>query len=691
MKEKKWEILPRFPDIHKEIENCQFGTLTQRVLLARGMQTKLQVENFLDLSKYNIYDPYLMSDMLIAVKEIKNAMKLGEKIAIYGDYDVDGVTSTCILKKYFLSCGIECEYYIPDRISEGYGLNIQAIKSLADAGVRLLITVDCGVTAASEVEYAAILGMRVIITDHHECKGSLPKAVAVVNPRRDGCEYPFKELAGVGVAFKLICALEDKKSWEQLMEIYGDIVAVGTIADVMPLVGENRKMVTYGLKVLQNSKNRGLIALMKKLNIWGKNINATMVSFMLAPRINAAGRLGGAVQAAKLLLTSSDDTAAEYADALCELNVQRQMTELSIFEEIVENIDDNFNKNIDKSIVLWGEEWHNGVIGIVASKLVEKYYVPTILVSMEDGVGKGSGRSVKGFNLYEALESTSDLLEKFGGHELAVGFTISKQNLPEFRKRINEYAKKIMQSEVIVPTITIDCEVPPEELTLGEIKSLEVMEPFGMGNSQPIFAMECCQITLLTPIGKDKHMKIQLKKNEKSFTGLAFGMSFSECLFTAGDFVDVAFCADINDFRGVQNVQLVIKDIKFSKNEITYDKALLEVYAKLAGNVSITSKEAQLMCPTREELISVFRHLKSRDTRDINASQTYRKIRYEAKNNMNYAKLLICLDIFSEFDIASYTLSNDKLNIKLNDKDKKIDINGSEILKYLVKASKQLI
>ena len=407
MKNKKWEL--RSSEYKNDPAGCNLLNLAQMVLLARGMKNREQVMEFLRTDLSMLLDPFLIPDMDKAVCEIKDALANNKKIAVYGDYDVDGVTATCAIVKYLESQNARYEYYIPDRMSEGYGLNMQAIDTLRNNGVDLLITVDSGITAIEETAYARNLGMRVVITDHHECKEELPDAEAVVNPRRLDSNYPFKELAGVGVAFKLLCALErNNKTIEEMMTLYGDIVAIGTIADVMPLVSENRAIVANGLKLLERTKNKGLYALMKKLNIYGKTITASNVSFMMAPRINAAGRLGGAATSARMLLTDDEREAAELADLLCDMNAQRQEAENDIYKEITARMESEFDKENDKAIVLWGENWHNGVIGIVASRLAEKYSAPTVLISLDNESGKGSGRSIKGFNLYQALEKNRE-------------------------------------------------------------------------------------------------------------------------------------------------------------------------------------------------------------------------------------------------------------------------------------------
>ncbi|MBE6987380.1 MAG: single-stranded-DNA-specific exonuclease RecJ [Ruminococcaceae bacterium] len=688
MKNKKWEL--RSCNFKNDPAGCNLLNLAQIVLLARGMKNREQVMEFLRTDLSMLLDPFLIPDMDKAVCEIEDALANNKKIAVYGDYDVDGVTATCAIVKYLESQNARYEYYIPDRISEGYGLNMQAIDTLRNNGVDLLVTVDSGITAIEETAYARSLGMHVVITDHHECKEELPDAEAVVNPRRLDSNYPFKELAGVGVAFKLLCALErDNKTIEEMMMLYGDIVAIGTIADVMPLVSENRAIVANGLKLLEKTKNKGLYALMKKLNIYGKTITASNVSFMMAPRINAAGRLGGAATSARMLLTDDEREAAELADLLCDMNAQRQEAENDIYKEITARMESEFDKENDKAIVLWGEDWHNGVIGIVASRLAEKYSAPTVLISLDNESGKGSGRSIKGFNLYQALEKNSEFLEKYGGHEMAVGLTIAKDKLYEFRRALNEYCIQVINEEDIVPTIIVDCEITPEMLSMSQVKSLETLEPFGMENPQPIFVIRNMRIQELTPIGKDKHVKLKVERDGKEFYALGFGLPTIGCQFTEGDTVDIVCSADINEFRGNRSVQLVIKDIKFSESELITDRKYMNIYNGYISNKIASPNDAKLMLPTRDDVVSVFRHLKCKIVKaEIDISVRYRKVRYEAKNNMNLAKFLICLDMMQEFGILSYELSGNMAKIQMNDIAGKVDLNKSLILQDLCRLSK---
>jgi len=689
MKKKKW-LLAADHNACAESMAGELGLsrLTARVLASRGFDTCEKAKAFMTHDPEGIHDPFLLKDMDKAVAEIRSAIENKVKIAIYGDYDVDGVTATCIMIQYLRKMGADCTYYIPDRLGEGYGLNTAAIQSLYDDGCRLLITVDSGITADEEAEYARELGLRLIITDHHECKETLPCAAAVVNPRRLDSEYPFRELAGVGVAFKVICALEHHRPMEELLREYADVVAVGTIADVMPLVGENRIIVSYGLRYLQHTKNQGLKALMQKLGLDTKVVTSNSVSFIMAPRINAAGRLGGASSAARMFLTDDAQEAAALAEHLCNLNHRRQEEENGIYEQIMARIKEQPELTRGRTMVLWGDGWHNGVIGIVSSRLSDRYGVPCVLISMTGDSGKGSGRSIKGFNLYAALEKNAALLEKYGGHELAVGLTVRRENLEELRDALEAYAADT-QTEEIVPCVNVDCRVEPEELTLREVRGLSAMEPFGMGNPQPVFLMNDVRIEEITPISHDRHIKLHLSRKGRSFYAFVFGMGAKSCQFVKGDLLDIVFSAEINSYRGNENVQLVVKDVKWASGEEQADREALETWQAFCRKEPLDREQAALLSPTREDLVAVFRHVKANAENGILAAPAatlYRKVRYEAKNcgRMNLGKLLACLEIFRECGIFSWEQNGGELTVRVLDYQGKADVNGSAVLKTLM-------
>ncbi len=692
MKTKNWIVTEDDRQAARQLaETLGITELTARVLMARGISEQIQAQAFFDKSHNVLRDPFLLPDMDKAVDIIERAIKRSAKIAIFGDYDVDGITATCILMRYLKGRNVDCVYHIPDRLDEGYGLNKAAVSMLKEQGVQLMITVDSGITAIEEIAHARALGIEVIVTDHHECKEQLPDAHAIVNPRREDNTYPFRDFAGVGVAFKLVCALEKDASIEHMLDRFSDIAALGTVADMMPIVDENRSIVNYGLLKLQTSKNPGLNALINKLGFDRKSISTSTISFAMAPRINAAGRLGAADLAAQLFLTDDADKAAQLADNLCELNRQRQEQERSIFEQVDDMIKSDPEVLNCKLLTLWGEGWHNGVLGIVASRISEKYGVPCVLISLTGDQGKGSGRSIKGFNLYAALQSCTDLFDKHGGHELAVGLTINRHNIPELKQRLLEYAEQADLTQITKHGLTIDCVLKAHELTKSEIGDFDKLMPFGMGNPQPCFAIYDMKIEEITPISFDRHTRFTLSSGGINFGGVIFGMGSKSCPFAPGDKVDVAFAAEINTFRGVSSVQMVIRDIKWSQSEIASDDNCIAAY-KQFGNSLLTEHIARLISPTGIELRALFRYIRSNAEDGVlrgNAASIYRKVRYESRSDLNYGSFFVCMDVFSEFDIFSYNISGNDIEIKLVRQEGKADINGSTILKALSDAFKE--
>lgn len=535
------------------------------ILLNRGVEDA-DVDAYLKKSMSDIINPTLMLDMDKAADRICAAIKNKEKIAVYGDYDVDGITATALLYEFLQSAGADAQYYIPDRKGEGYGINIMAVNKLYKLGTKLMITVDCGITAIGEVEFAKLQGMDVIITDHHTCKDRLPSAAAaILNPKRPDCEYPFDSLAGVGVAFKLILALAMKLGMRtgDVFNRYVDIAALGTIADVVPLLGENRIIVDKGLKTMQNPQRPGIKAIMEVAGALQKGVNASTIAFAIAPRLNAAGRLGTATTAVELLLTKDRERARAIAADLDAENRERQLTEQNILEEALSLIaaDPNFEKK--KVIVLAKEDWHHGVIGIVASRLCEMFYKPCILISHSNGIGKGSGRSIPNFNLFDALSECEKYLTGFGGHSVAAGLNINISDLEDFIKAINKYADDTLTEKDMIPSINIDCPITERAVTLDNAYMLSRLEPFGMSNEKPVFAMANVQVTDIASVGADnKHLRLRVLRGGVTMNCIGFGMgAFAEDI-ACGDVINIAFQMDINHYQGTDTVQLLLKDIK---------------------------------------------------------------------------------------------------------------------------------
>ena len=536
------------------------------ILLNRGIGEN-EMPSFLTKTMKDIRNPMLMKDMEKATERIIKAISAHEKIVIYGDYDVDGITSTTLMVEFLSSIGADVDYYIPDRQDEGYGINIKAVNKLIKRGVKLLITVDCGITALGEVSFAKLLGMDVIVTDHHTCKDRLPEdAVAILNPKRPDSEYPFDGLAGVGVAFKLVLALamKLKMNTTQCFHQYIDIVTLGTIADVVPLVDENRIMVDKGIKALKTSTRPGIRALLEVSGADKRPITASSVAFTLAPRLNAAGRLSTASTGVELLLSKSMEEAVEIAKKLDNENEKRRETEQQIYEEAMEMIAEDFNFSKKKVIVLSKKDWHHGVIGIVASKLNDLYYKPCILISEnENGEGKGSGRSIPSFNLFDALSHCEDVLTEFGGHSAAAGLNLSIASLDEFTRKINKYADEILSADDMVPTLAVDMGINENDISVETAKLLERLEPFGMNNEKPIFSLGDAQISAIAAVGADgKHLRLKLYKNGKYINCIGFSLGEMINSLKVGDRVSAAFHIDINHYQGNETVQLILRDIK---------------------------------------------------------------------------------------------------------------------------------
>ena len=652
-----------------------------KLLYSRGHTDPAAAKRFIGKETELLHDPFLLHDMAPAVDRILKALQAGEKIAVYGDYDVDGVTSVTVVYSYLKSLGADIVYHIPNRIGEGYGVNIDALKNFISDGVTLVITVDTGITANAEIEEAAALGLDTVVTDHHECRPELPSAVAVVNPRRADCEYPFKELAGVGVAFKLICALEMKRRECSLYDAvsvvakdYAETVAIGTIADVMPLIDENRIIVSYGLSLLENTKNVGLQSLMRASGLISedasgnrikKKITSSSVGFTLAPRINAAGRISSAEFALELFLTSDPVRADEIAAELCETNRRRQAEENTIIEAADSKIALQCRED-DRIIVLDDDHWHHGVIGIVCSRLTEKYNLPTVLISFEHNmgdepmptdIGKGSGRSVRGLNLFEALDACSELLSKYGGHELAAGLSVERGKLPEFRLAINEYAEKVLAEKDLCRVVDIDLKLDPEEISLKLASELYLLEPFGVCNAQPVFETDRMIISEITPLSGGKHTKLTLRAPGMpvQFCALAFGSATAEFGYSVGDAVDIAYNLDINEFKGRQSVQLLVRDIR---------------------------RTVACEMPSRDDFSKVYLHIKNATgTGPLKVSRSV--LAHDAE--MPEEKLSVILDVLAELSMISL-MRSELCEISLLPVKGKTPLESSYILSTLMRA-----
>ena len=554
---KKWQIYETNEDeINKISQKYNLNRLLSSIIVNRNIKEDIDV--FLNPTRSNFYDPFLMPDMEIAVDRIIKAINNKEKMIIYGDYDVDGITSITVLKSFLEDRGIYVDSYIPNRLEEGYGLNKPAIDGIVKKEYDLMITVDTGISGIEEIEYANSLGLETIVTDHHEVGDELPNAIAVVDAKRKDNQYPCRDLAGVGVVFKLIQAIGIKLGLEEKEYLkYLDIVCVGTISDIVPLVDENRVITKLGLMLVAQTKNMGLRSLL--ISSGYKNIDSTTISFGIAPRINACGRMGHADEALKLFLSKDIYEVNELTKRLNDYNKMRQDKEKSIYEDAVNQIEKNkLYENC--AIVVAGEDWHHGVIGIVSSKITDLYFKPSILLCYEDEVAKGSGRSIPGFDLHDALMKCQNSIERFGGHAMAIGITIKRDKFEEFKKEFEEVARKAKIDEII-PIINIDAKINLSEINKEMVASLKKLEPFGEGNKMPIFAFKNLKIDSIRALSEGKHIKLTLKEGNSIINAIGFNLGHLVDEYRIGDKIDVVGTLEINSFNGVDSLQINLKDV----------------------------------------------------------------------------------------------------------------------------------
>ena len=690
-----WSSKYHFTDENQKIisEIAKYNNISEicaSLLYNRGYNSADEVSKFLNFGDAVMYSPLLLKDVDKAVERIHRAIENNEKIVIYGDYDVDGVTSVTMLYLYLKSLGAQVSYYIPNRIGEGYGLSNDAIKLLSTYGVSLIITVDTGITAVDEVDFASTLGIDVVVTDHHECQEDLPRAVAVVNPHRNDCEYPFKSLAGVGVIFKVICAYETiavcgtSKEAEAVKSIYyrfADLAAIGTIADVMPIVDENRMIVKMGLAMLEKSKRTGLLALMeaastganpnvrpvvdsgRRKNTKSRKINSTYIGFTIAPRINAAGRISSATMAVELLLAQDESEARRLAYELCEINYKRQIEENKIAEQAYRKIETELDLNKQKVIVVADDEWLQGVVGIVSSKVTDKYGLPSILISFDGAsigeasdldLGKGSGRSIKGFNLVDALSYSRDTLVKFGGHELAAGLTVRRKDVDAFRDKINEYAEQTLTEEDLYYRIEADRELELSDLTLTLAKELGRLEPFGNMNPAPTFIVKGVKVMQANLIGAGNHTKFVFEYGGTTVNAVMFNKSYLNLNIKEKDVVDVLFTLDINNFNNFESVQMMVQDIKISDDYITYFQKENEFFVRLRNGEKYSADED--IIPTRDDFAIVYTMLRYefRSGNDMMTEvEIYHKLSDIKGCDIRLAKLKIILEVLNELKICT--------------------------------------
>ena len=702
-------------EIRKIASTLGINPIVAKLLYTRGYTTPEKARSFLCMESEMLANPFEMKDVDLAVERINLAIKRGEKITIYGDYDVDGVTSVCTLYLYLRSKGGKVDYYIPNRAGEGYGVSVSAIDAIKESGTSLIITVDTGITANEEVEYAKQIGVDFLVTDHHECCSEIPNATAVVNPHRPDCSYPFKELAGVGVVFKLISAYEEKTTGAsravaamRIFEKYADLVAIGTIADVMPIKGENRIIVSYGLKMMQTNPRPALSAIIEASGATRDNqrtdrrrrmpqITSGYIGYTLAPRINAAGRIRTASMAVELFLSENYESTYKIAEELCNANKERQNEENKIMKEVYAQIEQG-GMDKDAVIVLSSNNWHHGVIGIVASRITERYSKPCILVSFEGNssaesasdIGKGSGRSVKGMNLVDALCHCGDLLVKFGGHELAAGLSVERGCLDEFRKKINEFAIATFSDIEASPAVEVDCEIDYSDITFDLATQLRILEPYGVGNPVPVFVVRDVPVSEVLGIGDGKHTKIILGDGRNYLTAMYFSNSPESVGVYPGDMVDIIFNLDLNEWAGRQSVQLLVRDIKHSSSHPNIMSDQPERFEEIWGGAPFTDEECVI--PSREDFVAVYRFISSSLHNGIDTF-SHREIMTKLSSQrppvmMGYIKLKVIIKVLIELNIVNIEEQDEVYKFSIHYTSGKADLEKSGLLKRLRKQKK---
>lgn len=660
---------------------CRAGhsKLLACLLCSRGLTNPDTAKEFMRGDIGLLHDPYLMADMEKAVARIKKAVAQEEKVAVFGDYDVDGLTATALMTDYLTYLGLSCIPYIPERLTEGYGISDEALRKIKDSGVTLVVTVDCGITAFEQTLKAGAMGIDMIVTDHHECMGPLPRAAAVVNPRRFDCRYPFKSLAGVGVAFKLICALEGADRLEWVMERYGELTAIGTIADIMPVVDENRALIRCGVEMLRSGAgNLGLRRLMSEVGLVPIGVNGTDISFSIVPKLNAAGRMGRVKTAFDLLMSRDEKEANSLAAELCGMNFERRQVENRVFSEALEMLEKS--GHIDSPIVLASENWHQGVSGIVASRLAERLGVPAVIISLDGDEGRGSCRSFGNFNIFLALNSCSDILDSFGGHALAAGLVLRRDKIDQFRGKFAEYYR-YTEGDNFQMKLPIDfCVRDLKCLTVEDIDSLNRLEPWGGGNSPPSLCLYDMHVDSINPIGGDKHLKMRVSRDGKAFDCVFFSVSVKELGVRAGAMVDIAFEPGINDFRGSRTVQLLLKDVRAAKRPNDPD---LELARRFFAGERLLGEEAAALLPNRGDFTKVWHNILRRSRRFIIPCDELLPDIAMFSEVQSLGKVYVCLKVFDELGLISMREFEDNLDIHIPRYDKKTDLNRSQILQRL--------
>ena len=683
MKYKQWQVAAPCPEGQLALERAGLPPLLAGLLAVRGVVSPEEARRLLSPKSEPIPDPMLLRDMDKAVARVRRALERGERIAVYGDYDVDGITATCLLTQFLSARGGAVIPYIPSRLGEGYGLNQEAVHALSQQGINLIITVDCGITAVEETALANSLGIDVVITDHHACKEELPPAAAVVDPHRPDCPYPFKGLAGVGVALMLALAVAGPESAREIMEEFSDLAAVGTVADVMPMTGANRAIVSLGLARLEPPRRLGFASLIQCAGLAEKQVTSVSVGYTLAPRINASGRMGMAEVAVELFLTRDPVRAETLALELCELNRERQEIEGEIFQQCVRYLEENPQRS---AIVLAGGQWHQGVVGIVASRLAEKYACPCFMICLDGGMGKGSCRSWGELNLFDLLSSCSHLLENFGGHALAAGFTVKEDNIPALAQALRQAVAESCHGKELPSVLEVDMAVSPQHLVVEAVESLELLEPCGTGNPRPVFLLQGAQVHTMSQVGRGRHLKLRLASRGMPLDAIFFSNQGAELGLYPGCRVDVVFYPQINDFRGGRTVQLQVIDLRLAPSRAQLEQAIYDKYHQ-GGN--LTCEEARFLLPSRGDFVGLYRWLERQSTLctvvEDTPARIARSVARATRQREVPARTMLCLEVLEERGLIDLNRRTDRIQITLRRVEQKVDLEASEIIRRLRK------
>lgn len=672
---RKWEVRP----LDKERAAAFAQTYGVPFFLAmlmniRGLDDAAHLREFLGEGE-PLSDPFLLKDMDKAAARITHAVDNMEKIAVYGDYDADGVTSTAMLYSYLETRGADVIFYIPQREGEGYGMNIGAVEYLKEQGVSLIVTVDNGISSVQEVARANELGIDVVVTDHHRPQEILPDAVAVVDAYRPDDTSPYKHFSGVGIAFKLLMALEDGAGdVEDLLEAYSDLAAIGTIGDIVPLTGENRTLTRAGLERLSQSDRPGVQALLENAGIAGKALTSTNVAFTLVPRINATGRMGAPERAVRLLISGYEEEAEVLSEEICADNEERRRVEAEIAEAAFADIEAKGYMK-DRVVVVDGENWHHGVIGIVASRVTERCGKPCMIISRGETEAKGSGRSIEGFSLFEAICACGDLLIKFGGHPMAAGITLKPENIEAFRRRINQYAAEHFP-QMPTQTVTLDCKLNPAALSVSMAQSLTQLEPFGNGNPQPVFGLFNMELSNVTPVGGGGHLRLTLEKNGAVITAMRFNTKPEELPYHIGDKIDLAVQLEAREFRGQPSLTVIVRDMKFAAFNTEKNIASLASFEKWQRGEVLSAEDKNRLYPDRACLAAIYRAL-----RTVNGKETD-QVRFVSQfgKDMTLGLFKTALLVFEERGLVHSEIADDTFTATLIETSGKTDITRSPVL-----------